>query len=85
VSCRADDNLATAQAVNRCLLDESNAHDELVRRWTEFSAHDRAHCARYSSRSGGGTYTDLFTCLEMGKLAGELRTNHANGGALARQ
>jgi hypothetical protein len=64
-SCHLADNLAVDQNVNRCLLLETSARDQLAHKWTEFPSADRSHCMRYTSAGGGGTYTDLLTCLEM--------------------
>jgi hypothetical protein len=80
-SCHVAVDLAIDHDVNRCLVDETGARDQLVRRWTEFAASDRSQCVRYSSWNGG-TYTELLTCLEMSRLAGAL---HTKSGALARQ
>jgi hypothetical protein len=64
-SCHLADNLAVDQNVNHCLSVESSARAQLALQWTEFPSADRSHCMRYSSAGGGGTYTDLLTCLEM--------------------
>ena len=63
-SCHPAENLAVAENANLCLSVESKARDQLAQRWAEFPSSDRSHCVRYSSASGGGTYTDLLTCLE---------------------
>jgi hypothetical protein len=63
VSCHAADKLPVDQNIDRCLLTEGSARDELDHKWTEFPMADRSHCVRYSSTDGG--YTDLLTCLEM--------------------
>ena len=81
-SCRYAGDIGADTNVNRCLSDESSARDQLVRRWSDFPVADRSQCSRYSTRSGGGTYSDLLTCLEMSRYAGEL---HAKTRALARQ
>jgi hypothetical protein len=81
-SCRYAGDIGADTNVNRCLSDESSARDQLVRRWSDFPVADRSQCSRYSTRSGGGTYSDLLTCLEMSRYAGEL---HAKNRALARQ
>jgi hypothetical protein len=81
-SCRYSGEIAADTNVSRCLLDERGAHDQLVRAWSGFPVADRSQCTRYSTRSGGGTYTDLLTCLEMSVHADEL---HAKNRAIARQ
>jgi hypothetical protein len=64
-SCHLADNLAVDQNVNHCLSLESSARDQLAHKWAEFPSDDRSHCMRYTATGGGGTYTDLLTCLEM--------------------
>jgi hypothetical protein len=81
-SCRYSGDIAADTNVSRCLLDESGARDQLAQKWSGFPAADRSRCTRYSTRSAGGTYTDLLTCLEMSLYANEL---HAKNRALARQ
>jgi hypothetical protein len=82
-SCHlAPDNLAVDQNTDRCLAAESSARDQLAHRWTEFPSGDRSHCMRYSSTGGGGTYTDLLTCLEM-EL--HVRNLHAKNRSVANQ
>jgi hypothetical protein len=81
-SCRYSGDIAADTNVNRCLQDESSARDQLVQTWSGFPAAYRSQCTRYSTRGGGGTYTDLITCLEMSLHANEL---HAKNRALARQ
>jgi hypothetical protein len=81
-SCRLDDGLAVDQNVHRCLLVESSAHDELARKWAEFPSADRSRCMRYSHAGGGGTYTDLLTCLEMELY---VRNLHAKSRSVANQ
>jgi hypothetical protein len=81
-SCRYSGEIAADTNVNRCLLDERSAHDQLVQAWRGFPAAERSQCGRYSTRSGGGTYTDLLTCLEMSVRSDEL---HAKNRAVARQ
>jgi hypothetical protein len=81
-SCHLADNFAVDQDVNLCLLEERRARDQLAHRWGEFQSADRSHCTRYSSAGGGGTYTDLLTCLEMELYAKNL---HAKNRSVANQ
>jgi hypothetical protein len=81
-SCRYTGDIAVETNVSRCLLDERSARDQLVQAWSTYPAADRSQCARYSTRSGGGTYTDLLTCLELSVRADAL---HAKNRAIARQ
>lgn len=81
-NCHLADNLAVDQNVNHCLALESGARDQLARRWTEFPSADRSHCIRYSSIGGGGTYTDLLSCLE---TEVDARNLHARSRSAANQ
>jgi hypothetical protein len=73
-TCHLADNLAVDQNVSRCLMLETKAHDQLAHSWADFPSDDRSHCVRYSAGGGGGTYTDLLTCLEMERHARDLHT-----------
>lgn len=64
-----------------CLQDERDARDQLAREWNEFSAADRSSCKRLTGSTGGGTYTELVTCLEMRQFA--RGADKANGSLMA--
>jgi hypothetical protein len=81
-TCHLADNLAFDQDVNHCLALESGARDQLARRWAEFPSADRSHCIRYSSAGGGGTHTDLLSCLE---TEVDARNLHAKSRSVANQ
>lgn len=81
-SCRYAGDIGAEPNVNRCLLDENSARDQLNHSWNDFPVADRSQCSRSSTKSGGGTYSDLLTCLEMSRYAREL---HAKNRAFARQ
>jgi hypothetical protein len=52
-----------------CVQDENEARDQLVQQWNGFAADDRTSCKRLTTSTGGGTYTELATCLEMRQFA----------------
>jgi hypothetical protein len=52
-----------------CVQDENEARDQLVPQWNGFAADDRSSCKRLTTSTGGGTYTELVTCLEMRQFA----------------
>jgi hypothetical protein len=54
--------LTTAEA---CSKDETEAKNELAKRWSEFSASDRKGCVGESATGGEESYVELLTCLEM--------------------
>ena len=53
------------QDVKSCVESEQNIRDQLAKEWTKFRADDRATCTQLTTMSGGSTYTELITCLEM--------------------
>jgi hypothetical protein len=62
-----DSNAPNAPDVTqRCIQEESQARDELLKRWSQFKPADRALCDGVS-RAGDvdPAYTELETCLEM--------------------
>ena len=65
-SCRAAAiaEVTTKDAMQSCMADEKNAHDQLVRQWTKFNTADRAACLG-PIMEFEPTYTELLTCLEM--------------------
>jgi hypothetical protein len=72
-SCRAAAlwDVTTKDAMQSCMADEQNAHDQLVSKWTKFNATDRATCLG-TMMEFEPTYTELLTCLEMGTDAREV-------------
>ena len=48
---------------------EQDAHDQLVKAWTEFNIADRSSCVRTMMDF---EYTELLTCLEMASDARKL-------------
>lgn len=74
-SCRAAAMWDVADAMESCMADEQNAHDQLVSEWTKFNTADRTTCLG-PIMEFEPTYTELLTCLQMG--------TDASGAALAR-
>ncbi|HEY7296840.1 MAG TPA: hypothetical protein VH684_02795 [Xanthobacteraceae bacterium] len=75
-SCKAAAGgiIGLKQDIQTCLKEEQNVHDQLVKEWSQFRPADRASCTRLATMSGGGTYTELLTCLEMMRDARKLPT-----------
>ena len=48
-----------------CLKDETDAKNELTKRWSEFRASDKKACLGESTTGGEQSYVELLTCLEM--------------------
>jgi hypothetical protein len=86
-SCRAsaDGILGVKQDIDSCVQSENGARDDLAKQWSSFPAADRASCTRLVTMAGGGTYTELITCLEMKREAAKLpKDNGANVGSVTR-
>jgi hypothetical protein len=75
-SCRLAKSLGAERNVGVCLSVEGSARNQLAHKWTEFPSADRSHCMRYTTTGGGGTYTDLLTCLEMAVDVRNLRVRN---------
>jgi hypothetical protein len=58
---------AIAKEKQDCLNSEHEVRDELVKRWSSFSATDKTHCIEESKMGGDSSYTELLTCLEMAR------------------
>jgi hypothetical protein len=85
-SCKAaaDGIIGLKQDVDTCLKSEQNIHTQLTQQWSEFAAEDRTSCTRLTSMSGGGTYTELLTCLEMKRDARKLPKETGTVGQVTR-
>jgi hypothetical protein len=68
------------QDINTCLQEEQSTREQIVKEWNQFRADDRASCTRLATMSGGGTYTELITCLEMLRDARKLPSEVTTGG-----
>ena len=51
--------------IANCTKDETDAKNELAKRWPQFHASDKQSCVGESSIGGGESYVELLTCLEM--------------------
>ena len=45
--------------------DETDAKNELTKRWSQFGAPEKKFCVGESSTAGEQSYVELLTCLEM--------------------
>src|SRR5262245_2984504 len=64
-NCSAEVAAAGVEKVAGCTKDETDAKNELDKRWPEFGASDKQACAGESSIGGAQSYVELLTCLEM--------------------
>jgi hypothetical protein len=62
-------NLETAgvsiTGAKSCVSDETEAKNQLAKRWSSYSASQKKECVGESSSGGERSYVDLLTCLEM--------------------
>jgi hypothetical protein len=61
-----------------CLSDEQDAHNLLVKQWSQFAPIDKQRCVRTSS-GYLPSYVELLTCLEMAKEARTLPSDQTMG------
>ena len=51
--------------IEACTKDETDAKNELEKRWSQFGASEKGFCVGESSAGGEQSYVELLTCLEM--------------------
>ncbi|WP_128970962.1 hypothetical protein [Bradyrhizobium tropiciagri] len=56
---------AVGTEIADCAKDETDAKNELDRRWREFAASNKQTCVGESSSGGTQSYVELLICLEM--------------------
>jgi hypothetical protein len=59
--------------IKTCLQVEEDAHQQLVKAWSNFSPTEKDYCLRLSRLGVEPTYTELLTCLELQRDARLLR------------
>jgi hypothetical protein len=64
-NCGAEVASAGIEKVAGCTKDETDAKNDLDKRWPEFGASDKQACVGESSIGGAQSYVELLTCLEM--------------------
>ena len=64
-NCSAEVAAAGTEKVAGCTKDETDAKNELDKRWPRFGASDKQACVGESSIGGAQSYVELLTCLEM--------------------
>jgi hypothetical protein len=63
-----------ADVLQRCIESEKEVHEQLKKRWGEFSAADKRHCVTLAKTGGEPSNTELLTCLEMARDVRVLRS-----------
>jgi hypothetical protein len=64
-NCSAEVASAGTEKVAGCMKDETDAKNELDKRWPQFGAPDKQACVGESSIGSAQSYVELLTCLEM--------------------
>lgn len=75
---------ATGKEKQDCVQSEAEVRQELVKRWSTFSASDKAHCINEAEMGGDSSYTELLTCLEMARDVRELANESGTPAAAQR-
>src|SRR5215470_9251741 len=64
-NCSAEVAAAGTEKIAGCTKDETDAKNELDKRWLQFGASDKQACIAESSIGDAQSYVELLTCLEM--------------------
>ena len=64
-NCSAEVATVGTEKVADCAKDETDAKNELDKRWPQFGASNKQACVEESSIGAGQSYVELLTCLEM--------------------
>ena len=51
--------------IEACTRDETDAKNEVAKRWSQFGAFEKKACVAASNTGGEQSYVELLTCLEM--------------------
>ena len=51
--------------IEACRKDETDAKNEVAKRWSQYGAYEKKFCVGGSSTGGDQSYVELLTCLEM--------------------
>lgn len=64
-NCREEVVGAATATPESCAKDETDARNELTKRWSEFGATAKKSCIGEADIGGEKSYVELLTCLEM--------------------
>jgi len=65
--CRAAPDIgggSNRQIDRSCLTDETQARDELQKKWTSYNVRRRDMCVQQTMIGGSPSYVDVLTCIE---------------------
>lgn len=74
-SGRVQVGLSEKESQDGCLRSERQAHDELKKRWSEFTPDAKAQCSKQSEAGGFPSYVETVTCLELATGTVPAQTN----------
>jgi hypothetical protein len=79
-SCNAAarDAIVYGRNLDACLGDERTAQDEVTKKWSQYSAGDKAQCAGMVSSGGPPSYVELLSCLDIMKDSREILSEFAD-------
>jgi len=61
----AGSDTGTGNGLGSCTKDETDAKNELEKRWSQFGGSEKGFCVGESTTGGEQSYVELLTCLEM--------------------
>ena len=64
-NCKAETAGASIEGPESCMKDETDAKNQLAKRWSSYSASQKKDCVGESTTGGEKSYVELLTCLEM--------------------
>ena len=64
-NCKEETAGSSIGGPESCARDETQAKNELAKRWSSFSAAQKKECVGEGSVGGEESYVELLTCLEM--------------------
>jgi hypothetical protein len=64
-NCKAETSEAGIEGPAHCRSDETEAKNQLIKRWSSYSASQKKECVGESVIGGDKSYVELLTCLEM--------------------
>ena len=63
-NCR-EEVVGAITTIEACTKDETDAKNELTKRWSQYGASEKKSCIGEASIGGDKSYVELLTCLEM--------------------
>jgi hypothetical protein len=64
-NCKAETSEAGIEGPAHCRSDETEAKNQLAKRWSSYSASQKKECVGETVIGGDKSYVELLTCLEM--------------------